>query len=326
MWRLTRLHGEFCVAWNGPDGKRVRYRLGTTDSREAHRRAEQVYSEATKPLGKTVKDLWDGYCNDKSGRSVVNTMGYTWRALAARFGSLTAGDITIDICRAHIRDRRMAGVSDGTLHTELGHLRTVLKWAADNRLIDHAPKIERPAKPEPKERYLTRAEAKRLIDAAPLPHTKLAIRLMIATGARNAAALELTWDRVDFEKNLIHLRNPFDKTRRKGRATVPVNRELREALLEAHKGALSPFVVEWAGKPVKNITKAIKSAAKRAKLDDVSPHVFRHSAAVWMAEDGHSMEEIAQYLGHSNTAITSRVYARFSPNHLRKLADSLEIG
>ena len=325
-WRLTRLNGQFCVTWNGPDGKRVRYRLGTDDAREAHRRAEQVYSEATKPMGQTVKDLWDGYCREKAGRSVVKTMGFTWKALDDRFGGLRPEQITSDLCRLHIASRRNGGTSDGTIHTELGHLRTVLIWAENHHLIDRAPHIERPAKPEPRERFLTRAEVRKLIDNASVPHVKLAIRLMIATGARNEAALQLTWDRVDFERGLIHLRNPFDKAKRKGRATVPMNDELRSALVEAKKLALSPFVIEWAGKPVKKVLKGVKSAAERAGLPDVTPHVFRHSAAVWMAEDGHTMEEIAQYLGHSNTAITAKVYARFSPSYLRKLADSLEIG
>jgi integrase len=53
--------------------------------------------------------------------------------------------------------------------------------------------------------------------------------------------------------------------------------------------------------------------------------MLRHSAAVWLAEDGHSMEEIGQFLGHKNSRMTANVYARFSPTHLRKLANSLEI-
>lgn len=36
------------------------------------------------------------------------------------------------------------------------------------------------------------------------------------------------------------------------------------------------------------------------------------------------MEEIAQYLGHSDSRITSRVYARYSPDFLREAADLLE--
>jgi integrase len=53
--------------------------------------------------------------------------------------------------------------------------------------------------------------------------------------------------------------------------------------------------------------------------------MLRHSAAVWLAEDGHSMDEIAQYLGHDDVKTTTRIYARFSPTHLRKLADTLNI-
>lgn len=37
------------------------------------------------------------------------------------------------------------------------------------------------------------------------------------------------------------------------------------------------------------------------------------------------MDEIAQYLGHSNSSQTYRVYARYSPDHLRKAASALEL-
>lgn len=142
---------------------------------------------------------------------------------------------------------------------------------------------------------------------------------------KRAAALQLTWDRVDFARQMVQLRNPFDKERRKGRATVPINDKLAAALHEAHKGALSPYVIEWAGGPVKSIKKGIKTAGEKIGRPDASPHMLRHSAAVWMVEDGHSIEEVAQFLGHENSHVTFKVYARFSPGHLRKLAKSLEI-
>ncbi|GHE88609.1 hypothetical protein GCM10016455_05930 [Aliiroseovarius zhejiangensis] len=41
-----------------------------------------------------------------------------------------------------------------------------------------------------------------------------------------------------------------------------------------------------------------------------------------MLAAGQSIEAVAQYLGHSNTAITYRTYARFLPEHL---ADAAEI-
>jgi integrase len=61
-------------------------------------------------------------------------------------------------------------------------------------------------------------------------------------------------------------------------------------------------------------------AVAAAKLEGVSQHVLRHSAAVHMAEAGVPMSEIAQFLGHSSTSVTERVYARYSPDHLRRAA------
>src|SRR3954462_9387540 len=63
----------------------------------------------------------------------------------------------------------------------------------------------------------------------------------------------------------------------------------------------------------------------KAKLKKVSPHMLRHSAAVRMAEDGVPMEEIASYLGHGDVNVTRKVYARFSPDHLRGAAAALEL-
>jgi len=260
-----------------------------------------------------------------AGRAVVGTMEHTWKALKLRFAEVEGEAVTVEECRAHTAYRRAMGIGDGTIHTELGHLRMVLLWAAKRKLIDAAPTIERPAKPAPKDAYLTREEARKLIAATKTPHTRLAILLMLGTGARNEAALQLTWDRVDFKNRTINLRNPFDRAKRKGRATVPMNDTLYAALTEAQKGALSPFVVEWAGGQVLSLKKGLKAAGTRVGRPDVSPHMLRHSAAVWLAEDGHSMDEISQFLGHNNVKTTTLIYARFSPTHLRKLADSLNL-
>ncbi|WEX10350.1 site-specific integrase [Chelativorans sp. AA-79] len=266
------------------------------------------------------------------GRAVVGTMKHTWKALKDRFGPLEGEAVSIADCRAHIAERRALrserfpnGIQDGTIHTELGHLRMVLLWAEKHKLIEKAPAIERPSKPEPKADHLTRGEVRRLLDAGNAPHIRLAILLMIGTGARNEAALQLTWDRVDFDRRMIQLRNPFDKSRRKGRATVPMNDTLFAALESSRKVALTPFVIEWAGRQVRSIKRGLKAAGQAIGRPDVSPHMLRHSAAVWLAEDGHSMWEISEFLGHSDIKTTTKIYARFSPTHLRKLADSLNV-
>jgi hypothetical protein len=150
--------------------------------------------------------------------------------------------------------------------------------------------------------------------------------LALATGGRNEALLDLTWSRCDFHRGLIDLRNPEIVRPHKGRAIVPMNRTIRAALTEARDGALSDHVIEWAGERIRSVKKGIKATARAAGIQkiSVSPHIFRHSAAVHMAEAGLSMEVIAQYLGHEDANVTRKKYARYSPTYLREAAAALE--
>jgi integrase len=320
-YRIGRLKGRFVVTWHDDEGTRRRYRLDALSAKEAEREAIDVIRARTaRSEHVTVSDLWKRYREEKEGRRVAKAMEYEWKAMGPHFGHLRPDQITIKTCREYTAARRKAGKHDGTIWTELGHLRTVLRWAYGDR----APRIERPAKPAPKDRYLTHAEIDRLLATPMAHHIKLAILLMLTTASRVGAVLELTWSRVDFERGQINLRT--DPTGpRKGRAVVPMNATLRAALDEAKRAALTNHVIEWAGEPVKNIKTGFYRAVKDAELDGVSPHVLRHTAAVHMVEAGIPMEEVAQYLGHSNTSVTFRVYGRFSPTHLRRAADVLDV-
>lgn len=323
-YKLGRLRGKYCVTW-WEDGKRHRHSLGTDDRESAQAALTTFRREADRPARITIESLWEAYCRENAAKPIVPVMGYEWRALAPDFAGLEPDDINHTLCTAHIARRRTGGVKDGTIHTQLGRLRMVLRWAEKRRLIDRAPHVDRPAAPPPRGRWLTRDEARRLIDGAEAHHVRLAIILMLATAARVSAVLDLTWDRIDMERGIVVL-DPGDGQGRKGRATVPINGMLRAALTEADKAAISDHVVEWGGGPVKSIKTGFRRAAANAGLTDVSPHVLRHTAAVWMAEKGTSMDRIAQYLGHSDSRITERVYARFAPDHLRDEADILDLG
>lgn len=325
-YRLQRLRGGWAIAAY-QDGERIsRHQLPAASGAEAASQFNKLVAEYQKPDRITVAMLWDAYREDRTGRPIAITMGFERKAVLAHFGDLTADDISDETCRAYIKKRRAIGRHDGTIWTELGHLRTALVWGERTKRIIRAPHIERPQKPPAKNRFLTRDEAERLLDAATMPHVRLFIVLAITTAARASALLELKWDRCDLERGLIYLGNPDSAGRQKGRATVPMNDTARAALAEAKAGARTDYVIEWAGARVGKIRKGIENAARRAGLADVTPHVLRHTAAVWMAESGTPMAEIAQYLGHSDDRLTQRVYARYSPAYLRQASAALEFG
>lgn len=331
-YAVGRLKGGFAVYW-WVDGKRRRFRLEARTRKEAEAEALDVYrKEQLQAAGDTVDDLWTVYRKEKEGRRVADAMGYEEKFILEHFGHLRPDQISVETCRAYTAKRRgmkpkgkETPTHDGTIWTELGHLRTVLLWAVKRGKARFAPDIERPAKPQPKDRWLTEAEVAKLLAVETELHTMVAINLMLATAGRVGAILELTWDRVDFERSQIDLR--LDTTSpRKGRATVPMNASLRAVLTRAKAVAMTDHVVEWAGKPVGTIKHGFAKAVKDAGLSGVTPHVLRHTAAVHMAAAGIAMNKISQYLGHTSTAVTERVYARFAPDHLKDAAEVLDFG
>lgn len=325
-YRIGRLKGRFVVTWIEPDGKRRRYRLDALTRKAAETEAlDKIAKETLPKTGATVADLWERYREYLGDRPAGVTMGYTGKAVLDHFGHMRPDQVTLAQCNAYTAARLKAGKSQGTVHTELGHLRSAMTWAAKIGAIDRAPHVFRPHKPAPKDRYLDEAEIGRLLTANCEPHVKLAIHLMLATAGRVGAILELTWDRVDFDRGQIDLRLEAIGPR-KGRAVVPINPTLRAALTAAKEAALSDYVVEWAGEPVKSIRRGFDRAVANAGLSDVSPHVLRHTAGVHMAAAGIPMSKISQYMGHTNTAVTERVYARFAPDHMQDAAAVLDFG
>jgi integrase len=191
-------------------------------------------------------------------------------------------------------------------------------------------------------RWLSRDEFARLIEAAAItPHLVVFLHLAIATAGRKEALLSMTWTQVNWDRDEVWL---GFKPNGKHRPTVPMTSTLRAALQTARKIAVANNVVEFEGEPIKSIKRAFGSAVRRAGLGewvddptaetaedrrrfvtDVTPHAVRHTAAVWMVGDGVDMAKVSRSLGHSDTRVTERVYARYQPDHLRDAAAALEL-
>lgn len=336
-YRLGRLRGQFCTVHYDATGKRHRNTLGTDNKVAAQKAVDRLNADAERAPGQTVKTLWDAYREEKKGRRIAESMLTTWKALEATFANREAESIGDETCQEYIKMRRQptekvgktrafpGGRSDGTIWTELNHLRIVMGWAVKRNRISRLPYIPMPPKPAPMDRWLSREEVGRLKNSATAEHIRLFIVLAIATGGRKEALLSLKWDQVDFVRGIIHLDDQKAVHKRKGRASVPMNNTVRAALHEARKAALGDYVIEWNGERVKSVKRSLAKTSEKAGITGVTAHVFRHSAARWQAEAGIPMSEIAAYLGHSDDRVTQRVYAKYSPTALRRAADVLDL-
>lgn len=327
-YRLGRHRGTFCVVWTDAEGTRRRRSLGTNDPEDAKTRfgAFSAAFNTAKPEGPlSCGAVYKAYQDDRQRVGVsVERIRDAWKRLHHRFSAVRPADITKSMCLDYIEARRADGVGDGTIWTELTYLRAALGFAVRQQWLTARPYIHVPQKPAPRAHHLTREEARRLVAAAGAPHIELFILVALSTAGRASAILDLTWDRVDFKRGQIQLHAPFKSKTRQDRTTVPVNETLSAALEEAEENALTAHVIEYGGRRVASVKKGIAAAARRAGIK-ASPQVLRHTAAVWMAESRVPMSEIAQYLGHDDSRITERIYARFSPDHLRAAAKALEL-
>ena len=75
--------------------------------------------------------------------------------------------------------------------------------------------------------------------------------------------------------------------------------------------------------PLNPLKKGIKRVAERSGLE-VTAHVLRHTAAVWMVQNKIPLETVSKYLGHTSTKVTYKHYAHHSPDYLSEAAQALE--
>lgn len=318
-WRLVKHRGQWSLAYGRP---RVRIATGApiADRGLAEARASAIWRTLQKPAEERVADLWEPYKADRlaSGGS-KSRLDSLWKNIEPHFGYKLGKAITKQECRDYAAHRKRLGKSPSTIRTELEALRACLRWHYGKE----APIIVAPSPSKPRDRYLTHDEARKLLTAIDTPHVRLFVTLALATGARMGAILDLTWERVDFEHETIDFMPAGRDKTNKRRTVVRMAPKAREALLEARKGALSDHVIEYGGKQVASVKRAISAAAKRAGVP-CSPHVFRHTAAVWMAQADVPMQKIAQVLGHTSTRVTETVYARYSPGFMADAMAALD--
>jgi integrase len=131
-------------------------------------------------------------------------------------------------------------------------------------------------------------------------------------------------EKLDLHRSTVDLRADIDDARRlKPRSKVPLTPDAKFALEHAISLSSSPYVISWAGKPVRSIKTAFARAAAAARLPHATVHMLRHSAAVHMAEAGVSLDKIAKYLAHSDPRVTHSIYLKYTPGYLADAAAAL---
>lgn len=261
-----------------------------------------------------------GYVASIEGKPSHQRRQDAWKAMRSFWERTDPDLIDAQMCRQYA-DQRRAGPA--TIRYELLQVSTALAWGRAGKHIAAKPEMWLPETAERKVRHLTHAQFEKFFASVQAPHARLYVLLGLFTMARPSAILDLTWERVDFERRLVDLNPPGRKQTAKRRPVVRMNDELHAALVEAYAARQCGFVVERGAKQVGSVKKAFQAASDRSGIH-VTPYTLRHTGAVWAAEAGISMPALAQFMGHDDSGTTERHYARFSPDYLANVANAVQ--
>jgi len=251
------------------------------------------------------------------------------------------------------RDSRLdAGIKPSTVNRDVGLLRAVLNVAVDKKMLGNNPIAGMKALPvdnNPKTRYLSESEEKRLLAALrerddrliaereshnqwrsergyelfpAIPadgfgdHLTPIVLLCMYSGLRRGEALSLEWSELDLETKTVTVVG--EKAKSKSTRYVSLPMKAVDALTQwaSQTGEREGLVFKSpvTGGQLDNVRKSWGAVLKAAKIDNFRFHDLRHHYASTLVMRGVSIYTVKGLLGHSDIKLTER-YAHLAPEH-----------
>ena len=199
---------------------------------------------------------------------------------------------------------------------------------------------------EPRQRFLTLEEFAALqreacdsrpaswnLPGEPFLHWPEFLVVAVNTGLRRAELLNLEFADIDFESQILRVRNKpklgFHVKNYQERY-IPLTTDACEALLalRAAKSPITEFVFHKSnGGRWQDLSEGLDALVRRAKLDlttgPVTLHTTRHTFGSWLALAGVPLRTIQKLMGHKSITTTER-YAHLSRENLASAVRTLE--
>lgn len=176
-------------------------------------------------------------------------------------------------------------------------------------------------------RYLSDDERERLLNAcreSSWPRLYVFVLMALTTGARRGELLALRWKDVDLERAEARIGEDDDTATKNGdaRSLILLPQVIAELELfapkDANKSEAMVFRSRLRPSQAYRTTEAFRDAMKAAKIKNFRFHDTRHSCASYMAQNGASLLEIADTLGHRQLKMVQR-YAHLNTDSRRRL-------
>ena len=284
-------------------GHRRREPSGTKSKTEAHRmlRLRIGDRETGKVIGRPDRVLLAEYVKGEDGtEKLVGGLRWlhetqydldglrskervvqAWDHIETFFVSPTPVTVVTPIRLDEYAKARLAeGAARQTVNNELAALRRGFRLAIEKGLLSTAPLIKLPKVDNAREGFFEDDDFAAVLLELPA-HLQPVIRLLRVTGWRVMEALQLTWDRVDWERQGIRLSARQTKGKKARLFPFGLAPDLKAVLDAAWQVREGSFVFQRGGKPIGYTTLVHKwqRATKRAGCEGRIIHDLRRTAA-----------------------------------------------
>ena len=223
-----------------------------------------------------------------------------------------------------------------TLARKIASIRTFYKYLYRERLVDTNPttNLSAPKRPKSLPKFLTTEEVEKIMNGIKIDtpagyRNRTILELLWATGMRISELSGLNFGNLNLENNEITVFGKGAKER-----IVLISDKAKE-YLESYINTARPLVAK--GFPLEPITDStpvfinntgyrlqnktvrnvINSVVESIELPKhVTPHMFRHSFATHLIENGADLRVVQELLGHASISNT-QIYTHVSTKHLQ---------
>lgn len=265
------------------------------------------------------------FCESKAGTPNHRSLTAGVKALTRLLPMHKAiSDLTAHDLERFKRDRLAEGAAPQTVKHNLNLIRGAWKFA--RKLGFHVNELEFPSIKLPKSplRYLTDDEERRFLACLDPRREGTGLRpyeerdvemkrcmqdafdlvvLLLDTGARYGEIANIEWSRINMQDRTISLWRP----KVQNEAVLYMTDRAHEILSRRAEVGTEQYIFRnRKGGPRGYVSQAIRKALRRAGLQDCRIHTLRHTHASRLIQNGLSVYEVREVLGHTDIKTTMR--------------------
>lgn len=259
--------------------------------------------------------------------------------------SMKLRDLTAKVLTDYVNEKLKSGLSANTVRKHLVLLNGVYKDAIRFGEVAANPVVNVVVK-DKRGRFegtaYTPETAKKLLNAIKGDPLEPAVMLGLYLGLRRSEVVGLRWIDVDFEQNVVHVRNTVvrfstisEQEQTKNDASkrdLVLPSGLRDYLLKLQKipggkNSEKVYICEWPdGRPYEPnyISHRFHKILERSGLPIIRFHDLRHTAGSMLINSGQSILQVQNFLGHKKASTTLDIYSHVYLEGKRQTAAKID--